>query len=119
MLGLGFGFVEIGSVTPLPQPGNPKPRAFRITEHGCVGLRCVCVRVAVVGECMCGWRVALGGSKSGWAEDGRLAIDAVPAMCSKLGAWVLLRLAALAARDLPCAPPPVLLQRRHQPLRIQ
>ncbi|EFN56854.1 hypothetical protein CHLNCDRAFT_22067 [Chlorella variabilis] len=36
MLGLGFGFVEIGSVTPLPQPGNPKPRAFRITEHGAV-----------------------------------------------------------------------------------
>lgn len=34
LLGLGFGFVEIGSVTPLPQPGNPKPRAFRLTEHG-------------------------------------------------------------------------------------
>lgn len=28
----GFGFVEIGSVTPLPQPGNPKPRVFRLTE---------------------------------------------------------------------------------------
>jgi dihydroorotate dehydrogenase len=27
---LGFGFVEIGSVTPLPQPGNPKPRIFRL-----------------------------------------------------------------------------------------
>jgi dihydroorotate dehydrogenase len=34
MLALGFGFVEIGSVTPLPQPGNPKPRAFRLPEHG-------------------------------------------------------------------------------------
>ncbi len=31
-LGLGFGFVEIGSVTPRPQPGNPKPRIFRLTE---------------------------------------------------------------------------------------
>ncbi len=30
---LGFSFVEIGSVTPLPQPGNPKPRLFRLTEH--------------------------------------------------------------------------------------
>lgn len=29
---LGFGFVEIGSVTPLPQPGNPKPRVFRLPE---------------------------------------------------------------------------------------
>ena len=29
---LGFGFVEIGTVTPRPQPGNPKPRLFRIPE---------------------------------------------------------------------------------------
>jgi len=27
---LGFGFVEVGTVTPLPQPGNPKPRMFRL-----------------------------------------------------------------------------------------
>lgn len=27
---MGFGFVEIGSVTPLPQPGNPRPRVFRL-----------------------------------------------------------------------------------------
>ena len=31
---IGFGFVEIGSVTPLPQPGNPKPRMFRLIEDG-------------------------------------------------------------------------------------
>jgi len=30
LLGLGFGFVEIGTVTPRPQPGNPKPRVFRL-----------------------------------------------------------------------------------------
>ncbi len=29
---LGFGFIEIGTVTPLPQPGNPKPRLFRLPE---------------------------------------------------------------------------------------
>ena len=29
---VGFGFVEIGSVTPVPQPGNPKPRVFRLPE---------------------------------------------------------------------------------------
>ncbi|WP_158968700.1 quinone-dependent dihydroorotate dehydrogenase [Chachezhania sediminis] len=28
----GFGFVEVGAVTPRPQPGNPKPRLFRLTE---------------------------------------------------------------------------------------
>ncbi len=32
LLGLGFGFVEIGSVTPLPQPGNEQPRVFRLPE---------------------------------------------------------------------------------------
>jgi dihydroorotate dehydrogenase len=30
LLKLGFGFVEIGTVTPLPQPGNPPPRLFRL-----------------------------------------------------------------------------------------
>tara|TARA_B100000575_G_scaffold54069_1_gene40574 strand:- start:4039 stop:5055 length:1017 start_codon:yes stop_codon:yes gene_type:complete len=28
----GFGFIEVGTVTPLPQPGNPKKRIFRLTE---------------------------------------------------------------------------------------
>ncbi|RLK10065.1 quinone-dependent dihydroorotate dehydrogenase [Ruegeria conchae] len=28
----GFGFIEVGAVTPRPQPGNPKPRLFRLTE---------------------------------------------------------------------------------------
>lgn len=30
---MGFGFIEVGTVTPRPQPGNPKPRLFRIPEH--------------------------------------------------------------------------------------
>src|SRR5688572_16717124 len=33
LLALGFGFVEVGTVTPKPQAGNPKPRMFRIPEH--------------------------------------------------------------------------------------
>ncbi len=36
MLGLGFGFVEIGSLTPRPQPGNPLPRLFRLPRDGAV-----------------------------------------------------------------------------------
>jgi len=36
MAGLGFGFVEVGTVTPRPQPGNPKPRLFRIPEHNAI-----------------------------------------------------------------------------------
>ncbi len=31
---LGFGFVEVGTVTPLPQPGNDKPRMFRLPDDG-------------------------------------------------------------------------------------
>lgn len=33
LFGLGFGFVEVGTVTPLPQAGNPKPRMFRVRQH--------------------------------------------------------------------------------------
>src|SRR5512133_3461770 len=29
---LGFGFIEVGTVTPRPQPGNPKPRMFRLPQ---------------------------------------------------------------------------------------
>lgn len=36
MLGLGYGFVEVGTVTPLPQEGNPKPRLFRLVEDRAV-----------------------------------------------------------------------------------
>jgi dihydroorotate dehydrogenase len=36
MLGLGFGLVEVGTVTPRPQPGNPRPRMFRLPSDGAV-----------------------------------------------------------------------------------
>lgn len=36
MLRLGFGFVEVGGVTPRPQPGNPRPRVFRLREDHAV-----------------------------------------------------------------------------------
>ncbi len=36
LLGLGFGFVEVGTVTPRAQPGNQKPRMFRLPEHRAV-----------------------------------------------------------------------------------
>ncbi len=36
MLRLGFGFAEVGTLTPLPQAGNPKPRLFRLSEDQAV-----------------------------------------------------------------------------------
>jgi dihydroorotate dehydrogenase len=36
MLGFGFGFVEVGTVTPRPQAGNPRPRLFRLAEDRAV-----------------------------------------------------------------------------------
>ena len=36
MLRLGFGFAEVGSITPLPQPGNSRPRLFRLDEDRAV-----------------------------------------------------------------------------------
>jgi len=33
---LGFGFIEVGTTTPLPQPGNPRPRMWRLPDHGAI-----------------------------------------------------------------------------------
>ena len=36
LAGLGFGFIEVGTVTPRPQPGNPKPRLFRLPQANAI-----------------------------------------------------------------------------------
>ncbi|HET9015005.1 MAG TPA: quinone-dependent dihydroorotate dehydrogenase [Thermomicrobiaceae bacterium] len=36
LLALGFGAVEVGTVTPRPQPGNPRPRVWRLTDQGAI-----------------------------------------------------------------------------------
>jgi dihydroorotate dehydrogenase len=50
----GFGFIEVGAATPLPQPGNPKPRLFRLTEDRAAinrfgfnndGMEAICARI--------------------------------------------------------------------------
>ncbi|QFT57393.1 Dihydroorotate dehydrogenase (quinone) [Sulfitobacter sp. THAF37] len=51
----GFGFIEVGAATPLPQPGNPRPRLFRLKEDAAAinrfgfnndGARLICDRLA-------------------------------------------------------------------------
>ncbi|KAK2493273.1 hypothetical protein MC885_012058 [Smutsia gigantea] len=53
---MGFGFVEIGSVTPKPQEGNPKPRVFRLPEDQ-----------AVINSCAAGWDHYLPNVQVQWA----------------------------------------------------
>ena len=43
----GFGFVEIGSVTPEPQEGNPKPRVFRLEEDNALVNRYLFLHVVI------------------------------------------------------------------------
>ena len=50
---VGFGFVEIGSVTPRPQPGNDKPRVFRLPEDKAVINRLVLPDVPLVRSSFC------------------------------------------------------------------
>lgn len=54
---MGFGFLEVGTVTPKPQPGNPRPRLFRLAEAQAVinrmgfnnaGVDALCAHVAAV-----------------------------------------------------------------------
>jgi dihydroorotate dehydrogenase len=42
-----FGFVEIGSVTPEPQEGNPKPRVFRLEEDNAIVNRYLFLHVVI------------------------------------------------------------------------
>ena len=60
MLRLGFGFIEVGSITPAPQPGNPRPRVFRLAEDEAVinRLGFPSEGMAVAAERLRRWRAA-------------------------------------------------------------
>lgn len=67
LLGLGFGFTEVGSITPKPQAGNPRPRLFRLTEDAGVINR--------MGFNNAGAQVALGRLKTRAAQPGIVGIN--------------------------------------------
>jgi dihydroorotate dehydrogenase len=64
LAGLGFGFIEVGTVTPRPQPGNPRPRLFRITEKEALinrfGFNNVGIDAFLANVARAGWRGVLG-----------------------------------------------------------
>ncbi|UVS80977.1 quinone-dependent dihydroorotate dehydrogenase [Actinokineospora sp. UTMC 2448] len=76
--GLGFGFVEVGTVTRHPQPGNPKPRIFRLPENQAVinrmgfnnaGADALAARLAATGPIGVPIGVSIGKSKVTPVED--------------------------------------------------
>lgn len=64
MAALGFGFVEVGTVTPRPQPGNPKPRLFRLAQANAIinrfGFNNVGVDAFLANVARAKWRGVLG-----------------------------------------------------------
>src|SRR5688572_427966 len=78
---LGFGHVEVGTVTPKPQPGTPRPRAFRLLEDEAVinrmgfpsqGAKSVRNQLSVIGN----WRSVIVGVNLGKNKDTPLDIAA-------------------------------------------
>jgi dihydroorotate dehydrogenase len=63
---LGFGFVEAGTVTPRPQPGNPRPRIFRLAED-----RAVINRLGFNSQGLEAIRARLAGRRQGQGAQGR------------------------------------------------
>ena len=65
LAGMGFGFVEIGTVTPKPQPGNPKPRLFRLPRD-----RALINRLGFNGQGLERVRARLARRRPGWGVIG-------------------------------------------------
>ena len=74
LMGLGFGFVEAGTVTPLPQTGNPKPRLFRLEQDRAVinrmgfnnaGLEAYSARLPALSQRPCPFGANVGINKEG------------------------------------------------------
>jgi hypothetical protein len=110
-LALGFSQVEIGTLTPRPQPGNPPPRMFRLPEHAAIINR---MGFNNRGAQDCAQRL----SKLAREEDRRLGRDARPGrslfrcalprpdpsqyFCFLILGWGLYQLLRLSRRPRPC-----------------
>jgi len=94
MARFGFGFLECGTVTPRPQPGNPKPRVFRLTEdqgvinrlgfnnHGLDYFVRRLRRAPATGGCPVGANVGANKTSADFIADYETGIEAVYPVCS-------------------------------------
>jgi dihydroorotate dehydrogenase len=78
LINLGFGFSEVGTVTPKPQPGNPKPRVFRLKDDraiinrlgfNSVGFREVKTRLEKIGDNIIGVNIGANKNSKDFSED--------------------------------------------------
>tara|TARA_B100001059_G_scaffold40741_1_gene32803 strand:+ start:827 stop:1864 length:1038 start_codon:yes stop_codon:yes gene_type:complete len=78
LINLGFGFSEVGTVTPKPQPGNPRPRVFRLKDDraiinrlgfNSVGFREVKTRLEKIGDNIIGVNIGANKNSKDFSED--------------------------------------------------
>ena len=78
LINLGFGFSEVGTVTPKPQPGNPRPRVFRLKDDraiinrlgfNSVGFREVKTRLGKIGDNIIGVNIGANKNSKDFSED--------------------------------------------------
>tara|TARA_R110000772_G_scaffold268571_1_gene396316 strand:- start:48129 stop:49190 length:1062 start_codon:yes stop_codon:yes gene_type:complete len=98
VLGLGFGFTEVGSVTPRPQPGNAKPRLFRLTDdravinrmgfnnggHDAMAARLAKFRAGPIGRGIAGVNLGRNKDSADEVRDYVLGVERLGAMASYL-----------------------------------
>ncbi|HUN58728.1 MAG TPA: quinone-dependent dihydroorotate dehydrogenase [Candidatus Binataceae bacterium] len=102
---LGFGFAELGTITPQAQPGNPRPRICRLPNHGAMinrlgfpseGMEVVARRIKAVRRRKLGMRLALNFGPNKETPPEKIAADyaALMARCGSLADFVVVNLSS-------------------------
>lgn len=100
--GLGFGFVEVGTVTPVAQPGNPKPRLFRLPQDQAIinrmgfnneGIASVAKRLAS-DKCGIPVGVNLGANKSTATDEAWRDYETSFRVCHELGDYFVVNVSS-------------------------
>jgi dihydroorotate dehydrogenase len=102
---LGFGFAELGTITPQPQPGNPRPRIWRLPDHQAMinrlgfpsaGMEVAAQRIEAVRRQQSGMRLALNFGPNKDTPPERVAADyaALMARCGRYADFVVVNLSS-------------------------